>query len=74
VFLKPVKRINATFGVPETAVSDNGSQSRSEAFQKLMCQYGVSHTLTAVYSPQPNGAERVNRLVISGIQSYISPH
>jgi len=80
VFLIPVKKINAsvvikylegelfmTFGVPETVVSDNGSQFRSEAFQKLMKTYEISHVLTAVYSPQANASERVNRSVISAI-------
>jgi len=56
-----------TFGVPETVVSDNGSQFRSEAFQKLMKTYEISHVLTAVYSPQANASERVNRSVISAI-------
>lgn len=29
------------FGVPEKIVSDNGSQFRSNAFQKLMKQYNI---------------------------------
>lgn len=86
VFLKPVKKINAdvvvkylendlfmTFGVPETIVSDNGSQFRSVAFQKLMKQYEITHTLTAVHSPQANASERVNRSVISAIRAYVNP-
>jgi len=85
LFLKPVKKINAsvvikylegelfmTFGVPETVVSDNGSQFRSEAFQKLMKSYEISH-MTAVHSPQANASERVNRSVISAIRAYLRP-
>lgn len=69
VFLKAVRKINAdvvvkylegelfmTFGVPETVVSDNGSQFRSEAFQKLIKRYDITHTLTAVHSPQANAS------------------
>jgi len=64
VFLKAVKKFTAevvikylqqdlfhTFGVPETIVSDNGSQFRAEIFQKLLREYSISHTLTAAYSP-----------------------
>nr|XP_043066140.1 uncharacterized protein K02A2.6-like [Drosophila bipectinata] len=62
-----------TFGVPETIVSDNGSQFRSMAFQKLLRQFGISHTLTAVHSPQANASERVNRSIIVGIRAYVCP-
>jgi len=56
VFLKAVKRLSAevvvkymqqelfhVFGVPETIMSDNGSQFKSEAFQKFLREYKVSH-------------------------------
>lgn len=86
VFLKPVKKINTeavvkylegdlfmTFGVPETIVSDNGSQFRSATFQKLMSKYEINLVLTAVHSPQANTSERVNRSVISAIRAYLHP-
>ncbi|XP_033237657.1 uncharacterized protein [Drosophila pseudoobscura] len=84
VFLKAVKKLTAdvvvkymqqdlfhAFGVPETIVSDNGTQFKSEAFQKLLREYKVSHTLTALYAPQANASERVNRSVIAAIRSYV---
>lgn len=86
VFLKPVKKINTeavvkylegdlfmTFGVPETIVSDNGSQFRSATFQKLMSKYEINLVLTAVHSPQANTSERVNRSVICAIRAYLHP-
>jgi len=39
------------YRVPESIVSDNGSQFRAEGFKKLMQQYGVTHVLTAVHAP-----------------------
>jgi len=60
-----------TFGGPETVVSDNGSQCYSEPFQKILNQHKISHSLTAVYAPQANASERVNRSVIAAIRSYI---
>jgi len=38
-----------------------------------MQQYGVTHTLTAVHTPQANASERVNRSVISAIWAYLRP-
>lgn len=40
------------YGVPETMVSDNGSQFKSKDFAKFLGEYGVHHVFTAVYSPQ----------------------
>lgn len=84
VFLKAVMKLTAdkivkylqqelfhTFGIPENVVTDNGSQFRAELFQKLLRENKISHTLTAVHSPEANTSERVNRSVISAIRSYI---
>lgn len=83
-FLKPVKKFTSdiivkylegdlfhTFGVPETIVSDNGSQFKSVQFNQFLKRYGVHHTYTAIHSPQANASERVNRSVLAGIKSYI---
>lgn len=86
-FLKPVKKFTAdlvvkylendlfhTFGVPETVVSDNGSQFKSQVFNNLLKRYGIKHVYTAIHSPQANASERVNRSIISGIKSYVQPN
>lgn len=59
------------FGVPETLHSDNGTQFVSREFEKFLEEYGVRHTLTAVYTPQSNASERVNRSVLAAVRSYI---
>lgn len=62
-----------TFGVPECIVSDNGTQFRAKKFNQLLDFYKVSHMYTAVYSPQANASERVNRSIISAIKAYVHP-
>lgn len=85
-FLKPVKKFTAEailkyleeelihcFGVPEVIVSDNGVQFKSHAFNKLLEKYKIAHSYTAIYSPQGNASERVNRTAIAAIKAYIHP-
>lgn len=86
-FLKAVKKFTADaitqfleedlfhcFGVPETVVSDNGVQFKSHVFNNLMQKYRINHAYTAVYAPQANASERVNRSIISAIKAYIHPN
>lgn len=50
--------IFSCFGVPETVVSDNGTQFKSRDFSDFLSKYGVRHMFTGAYVPQSNGAER----------------
>lgn len=59
------------YGVPECVVSDNGTQFRANDFNAFLTSYGVKHIYTALYSPQSNASERVNRSIIAGIRAYI---
>lgn len=59
------------YGVPELIFSDNGTQFVGKQFEALVKEFGVRHMRTAVYSPQANAAERVNRSILSAIRAYI---
>lgn len=59
------------YGVPEYLVSDNGSQFRANDFNAFLTKHGIKHLYTALYSPQANASERVNRSIICGIRSYL---
>jgi transposase InsO family protein len=82
-FLQPLKKFTSskiceflenvfyTFGVPETVLTDNGSQFKSGYFKAFLTQFGVSQICTAIYSPQANASERLNRSVLAAIRAYI---
>lgn len=83
-FLKPLRKfcsrdimkfmredIFHCFGVPETLVSDNGSQFKSKEFNEFLKGNGVNHIYSAVYAPQYNASERVNRCINEALRSYI---
>lgn len=85
-FLEPIKKFTANiiveflekrifhiFGVPESITTDNGVQFKSNVFKNFLNSYNVFHNLTAIYSPQANASERVNRSVIAAIRAYVRP-
>lgn len=84
VLLKPMPKASAAnvtkylesdvfhlFGIPESLLSDNGVQFKSKELESLLKKYGVTHITTAVYSPQVNASERVNRSILSAIRAYV---
>lgn len=68
-FLK--NQIFFVYGVPEIIVSDNGSQFKSNDFEAFLTEHGIKHLCTALYSPQSNASERVNRSLIAAIRAYL---
>jgi transposase InsO family protein len=60
------------FGVPQIIVCDNGSQYISKEFRNFAERYGVQQIkYNARYHPQHNHTERINRIIITAISSYI---
>uniref|UniRef100_A0A183CHH4 RNA-directed DNA polymerase n=1 Tax=Globodera pallida TaxID=36090 RepID=A0A183CHH4_GLOPA len=48
------------YGIPETLVSDNGTQFQSHQFRQFTKSFGIEHLFSAPYAPQSNGqAERM---------------
>lgn len=61
------------YGVPQIFVCDNGSQFTSREFTKLMEKYKVQKVwYNANYHPQVNFTERVNRVIVTAIRSYVN--
>lgn len=59
------------FGVPSKIVSDNGPQFVSKIYKDLLDKYKITASYNAAYHPQHNPAERVNRVVLGCVRSYI---
>jgi len=83
-FLQPLKKFTSdkicdyllrhvfyTFGVPESILTDNGSQFKSGQFKAFLTCFGISHICTAFYSPQANASERLNRSVLAAVRAYV---
>uniref|UniRef100_A0A1I8Q2L2 Integrase catalytic domain-containing protein n=1 Tax=Stomoxys calcitrans TaxID=35570 RepID=A0A1I8Q2L2_STOCA len=43
----------------------------SKDFDNFLTKHGVKHVLTALYSPQANASERVNRVINEALRSYV---
>ncbi|XP_055623649.1 uncharacterized protein K02A2.6-like [Toxorhynchites rutilus septentrionalis] len=56
-----LQSLYARLGMPETLVSDNGTQFTSAEFAQFCLEYGVDHVTTAPFHPQSNG--QVERFV-----------
>ena len=57
--IKELRRLFATYGLPERVVSDNGPQFTSAEFAAFMKANGIKHIKCAPYHPSSNGfAER----------------
>ncbi|GFS56972.1 retrovirus-related Pol polyprotein from transposon 17.6 [Trichonephila clavipes] len=60
------------FGAPIKLISDNGPQFISDIFENLSGRLCIRHVKTAVYRPQANRTERVNRDLVQMIANYVN--
>ncbi|XP_018312945.1 uncharacterized protein K02A2.6-like [Mycetomoellerius zeteki] len=68
-----MKDIFARFDIPETLVTDNGTQFISKTFQSFCLSHGIQHLRTPPFHPSSNGqAERFVDTFKRGIQKLTS--
>lgn len=60
------------FGCPDAFIVDNGVQFRSKEFVKLMSRFNVRIKYTALYHPQANPCERINKVLKTMLRAYVS--
>ncbi|KAJ8974621.1 hypothetical protein NQ317_010772 [Molorchus minor] len=59
------------YGCPQIFACDNGTQFTSKEFTHFIESYRIKLWLNARYHPQINHTERVNRIIVTAIRSYI---
>ena len=64
-----LRKLFATFGLPEVVVSDNASNFTNEEFETFSRKNGVKHVKTPPYHPASNGlVERAVQTFKSGMK------
>ena len=59
--IRKLSKVFARIGIPNTILTDNGSQLKSMDKEKFLKVNNIEHKLTPLYSPQSNGlVERFN--------------
>ena len=67
--IEKLREIFSTHGIPETVVSDNGTNFTSTDFEEFMKRNGIKHIRVSPYHPASNGqAERAVRIFKEGIE------
>ena len=63
----------ATFGIPQSVTTDNGSQFQSAIWQQLMQTWGIQSHFTTPYHPQSNGlVERFHRRLKEALNALVT--
>ena len=67
--IEKLRKIFAIHGLPDTIVSDNGSNFTSNEFEEFMKKNSIKHIKVAPYHPASNGqAERAVRAFTEGFK------
>lgn len=58
-------------GCPQTIISDNGTQLKSQQLAKTLATFGIEHGTTLVHVAHCNPVERTNRVVKTMVVQYV---
>lgn len=65
----------ASYGPPDTLLTDNGPQLTSTHFRAVCSMIGIKHLTSTTYHPQTQGqVERYNRTIVAQLRTYIEDH
>jgi hypothetical protein len=60
------------YGLVQEIVTDNGVQFVSAEFEQFLAANSIKHTKLALYAPQANATERLNRTLKEGIKAALA--
>jgi len=65
----------ASYGIPDSTLSDNGPQFASVLYQGVLQMLGICKNFATPYHPQTNGqVERFNKTLVRQLRHYVSEH
>jgi len=65
----------ASYGPPDTLLTDNGPQLTSKLFQGVFRLIGITNLYSTTYHPQTQGqVERYNRTIVAQLKVYVEDH
>ena len=65
----------ASYGIPDSTLSDNGPQFASVLYQGVLQMLCISTNYATPYHPQTNGqVERFNKTLVRQLRHYVSEH
>ncbi|XP_055838569.1 uncharacterized protein K02A2.6-like [Episyrphus balteatus] len=71
--IRALREVFARFGLPNTLVSDNGTNFTSKEFSDFLISNGIKHKLSSPAHPATNGqAERFVRILKDGLRSSVN--
>ena len=66
------KNVICRFGVPNTLITDNGTQFDNDHFRAFCATWGIQLRYSSVAHPQTNGqAEAANKVILDGLKKKI---
>jgi transposase InsO family protein len=70
--VKELRKLFASYGIPELLVSDNGPQLVSSEMEQFLRNNGIQHSLSPPYHPASNGAaERCLQTVKNALKKFL---
>ncbi|XP_057723777.1 uncharacterized protein LOC130939705 [Arachis stenosperma] len=66
------RQVITRFGIPESVISDNGTQFTDKKFREFLSGLGIKQTFSFVEHPQSNGqVEAANKVILKGLKKRL---
>ncbi|XP_025703025.1 uncharacterized protein [Arachis hypogaea] len=66
------RQVITRFGIPETVISDNGTQFTDKKFTEFLASLGIKQKFSSIEHPQTNGqVESANKVILLGLKKRL---